>query len=398
MAKMKVVNTFESAQTNLLSLVPAKILADLKTLESAFAKANKSVRLVGGSVRDMLLGKSPKDYDLATTATPEQMLEIGEANQFQTILTGIKHGTVTFVVNNENYEITTLRTESNFTGRHADVEWTTDWEKDAARRDLTINAMSLSLDGTLYDYFDGQKHLQSGQVKFVGNANARIQEDYLRILRYFRFLAKLPNAKFDRETINHINNIEGLSRISGERIWSEIKQIVLLPNARNALYLMTKTHLRDMFNLDRKSITRLFTKIRTQTQNPITLWHAVSRMHADEAETMFKLSNTEKQLYKLLEQYRKNYQLKDLKKMIALKKMSKESAVEIAVGTLHFQDANQLRSWNPPAVPVTGKDLIELGIHSNSELGAKLNLLYYRWAESNFTLSREQLLSSLNTK
>ena len=142
---------------------------------------------MGGVVRDLLLGRKPKDIDIATECVPEETLRLLEREGIRNIPTGLQHGTVTaHMEDGKDYEITTLRIDRITDGRHAVVEFTNDWKLDAERRDLTINAMSLTLDGTLYDYFEGQHHLAERRVVFVGDARSRIKEDYLRILRYFR--------------------------------------------------------------------------------------------------------------------------------------------------------------------------------------------------------------------
>ena len=135
------------------------------------------------------MGKLPADIDFATTATPDQMKAMFEAASIRMINNqGEKHGTITARINDkENYEVTTLRIDRVTDGRHAKVEFTKDWQLDASRRDLTINSMFLDLDGTLYDYFCGEEDLKQRKVRFVGDPEKRIQEDYLRILRYFRY-------------------------------------------------------------------------------------------------------------------------------------------------------------------------------------------------------------------
>ena len=160
-------------------------ISDLLRLEELFRSEGHSLRLVGGAVRDLLLGQHAKDIDLATECVPEKMLEILEREQIRNIPTGLKHGTITAHMDRD-YEITTLRIDRVTDGRHAIVEYTNDWKIDSERRDLTINSMSLGIDGTLYDYFEGQRHLAERKVRFVGDARTRIREDYLRILRYFR--------------------------------------------------------------------------------------------------------------------------------------------------------------------------------------------------------------------
>ncbi|KAG3294995.1 tRNA nucleotidyl transferase 1, transcript variant X3 [Ictidomys tridecemlineatus] len=158
----------------------------LKSLTELFVKENHELRIAGGAVRDLLNGVKPQDVDFATTATPSQMKEMFQAAGIRMINNkGEKHGTITARLHEENFEITTLRIDVVTDGRHAEVEFTTDWQKDAERRDLTINSMFLGFDGTLFDYFNGYADLKNKKVKFVGQAKQRIQEDYLRILRYF---------------------------------------------------------------------------------------------------------------------------------------------------------------------------------------------------------------------
>nr|CAD7454073.1 unnamed protein product [Timema tahoe] len=176
-------------------------------------------------------GQKPKDLDFATTATPDQMKEMFSAEEIRMInMNGEKHGTVTPRINDSvNFEVTTLRIDVRTDGRHAEVEFTTDWKLDANRRDLTINSMFLGLDGTVYDYFSGYEDLQKRRVAFVGDANTRIREDYLRILRYFRFYGRIAQDpdKHEEKTLQSIqDNADGLKRISGERIWTELQQIL----------------------------------------------------------------------------------------------------------------------------------------------------------------------------
>ncbi len=208
----------------------ALLTPDLLKLESLFRTNGYSFRLVGGVVRDLLLERHPKDIDLATECTPDEMLKLFALHGYRYIPTGLDHGTITVHTGSSDYEITTLRVDRVTDGRHAIVDFTTDWRMDALRRDLTINSMSLGFDGTLYDYFDGQKHLLEKKVVFVGDARTRIQEDYLRILRYFRFYGRIvPEvARHDRETLDAIRNTaEGLKGVAVERVWVEMAKILM---------------------------------------------------------------------------------------------------------------------------------------------------------------------------
>ena len=196
-------------------------------------------RIAGGAVRDIVMGIEPKDFDIATTATPEQVIKGFKQRGFKVIETGLQHGTVTVVIEIRDpgpaaidqsfaYEVTTLRLDKKTDGRHAEVEFITDWKADAARRDFTMNAMYMNKEGDIFDYFDGHDDIVAKRVRFVGNAEDRIKEDYLRIMRYFRFLTKFDGViNFNIADLAVIEkNWEGLKQVSGERIWSELKQIL----------------------------------------------------------------------------------------------------------------------------------------------------------------------------
>ena len=163
----------------------------VRRIQEVFENNKFEIRICGGAVRDLLQGKQPKDLDFATTALPEQMLDLCSQHDWRTINTnGLSHGTVTIRLDDENFEITTLRIDKVTDGRRASVEFTTDWQLDAERRDLTFNSLFLGLDGTLYDYYNGAEDLKNKRVRFVGDAEKRIQEDYLRILRFRSFVFK----------------------------------------------------------------------------------------------------------------------------------------------------------------------------------------------------------------
>ena len=156
--------------------------SELENLDKIFKKSGYEIRIVGGAVRDILLKKDPKDIDLATDATPKEMMDLLGKAGIKHIPTGIEHGTITAVLNNEPFEITTLRADVDTDGRRATVQYVTSWEEDAKRRDLTYNAMSMDLDGKIYDYFGGMDDLQNKVSKFVGDPEERIKEDYLCLL------------------------------------------------------------------------------------------------------------------------------------------------------------------------------------------------------------------------
>jgi len=223
---------------------------EVVALADVFKKHNYELRIAGGAVRDFLHPSGevkPNDIDFATDATPSQMKDMFTRENIRMINVegGEKHGTITArILDSENFEVTTLRVDKVTDGRKAEVEFTTDWQVDAERRDLTINSMFLDLNGKLYDYFGGKKDLHGHRIAFVGSADRRIQEDYLRILRYFRFYGRIVGEEIETDsqllksysptlkrhekgTICAIKgNADGLGQISGERIWSEWKKIL----------------------------------------------------------------------------------------------------------------------------------------------------------------------------
>jgi len=196
-------------------------------------------RIVGGAVRDTLAGRAVSDLDLATPDPPDTVIAALDAAGLKHAPTGLQHGTVTAISGGRGFEVTTLRRDERTDGRHAEVAWTDDWTEDAARRDFTINAMSMQPDGTVFDYFDGRADLAAGRVRFVGDPAARIAEDYLRILRFYRFHGRYARIAPDAGTARAIaDGTPGLAQLSAERVWSELKRILLLPDPAPTLRLM----------------------------------------------------------------------------------------------------------------------------------------------------------------
>jgi len=199
-------------------------------------------RIVGGAVRDRLLGLPVADIDLAVKMTPEQVIEALHAAGIGFAPTGLKHGTVTAIIDRRGFEITSLRRDLATDGRHAAIAYTEDWREDAARRDFTINAMSMDESGLLYDYFGGQDDLAAARIRFVGDAAARVAEDYLRILRFFRFYARFGRGDADRGALAAIRaGVPGLALLSAERVWHELKGLLAVPKPVPALMLMRDT-------------------------------------------------------------------------------------------------------------------------------------------------------------
>lgn len=199
-------------------------------------------RAVGGLVRDALAGLDLADVDIAAPLPPEAIAERLRQAGLRVFETGLAHGTVTAVLDHQPVEVTALRQDIATDGRHAEVAWTTDWRIDAARRDFTINAMSLDAEGRLWDYFGGRDDLAARLVRFVGDPATRLSEDFLRALRFFRFQARYGGAVPDAAAVAAITAaVPGLARLSAERVWSELKRMLAAPDPIDALVLMAAT-------------------------------------------------------------------------------------------------------------------------------------------------------------
>ena len=199
-------------------------------LISSFSE-NSEIRYVGGCIRKIINKEKVDDIDLATNISPKKVCEIFRKNKISYYESGIEHGTITAKVDDYKFEITTLRKDISTDGRHAQVEFSEDWYEDASRRDFTFNAIYSDLDGNLYDPFNGKEDLTLGIVRFIGNPEKRIQEDYLRILRYVRFFLNYNKVDHDENLKKIIKqNLNGISKISSDRLLEELKKLVLSKN------------------------------------------------------------------------------------------------------------------------------------------------------------------------
>ncbi|HVY12810.1 MAG TPA: CCA tRNA nucleotidyltransferase, partial [Alphaproteobacteria bacterium] len=211
------------------------------TLIKTLRDAGHETRFVGGCVRDAVLGRKIADIDLASTATPDEVTAALTKAGIRVEPTGLAHGTVTAVIDGMGIEITTLREDVETDGRHARVIFTKDWEKDARRRDFTLNAMFRDAEGKIHDFVGGWQDAQDGYIRFVGDARARIKEDYLRVLRFFRFQATHGKALPDEETLAACHAAAAhLKDLSRERIWKELKKLLAAPNPHPAWKMMSE--------------------------------------------------------------------------------------------------------------------------------------------------------------
>ncbi len=208
---------------------------------AAVLAALPGARAVGGCVRDALADRPVHDVDVAAPLPPEEVAPLLRRAGMRVFETGLAHGTVTAVLDGQPVEVTSLRRDVQTDGRHAEVAWTADWREDAARRDFTINAMSLAADGRLWDYFGGRADLAAGRVRFVGDPGTRLREDYLRALRFFRFQARYGAGEPDAAALAAVRAaVPGLARLSAERVWMEVKRLLEAPDPTGAAALMAE--------------------------------------------------------------------------------------------------------------------------------------------------------------
>ncbi|XP_036427415.1 CCA tRNA nucleotidyltransferase 1, mitochondrial [Colossoma macropomum] len=388
----------------------------LNSLADIFEKHRFELRIAGGAVRDLLSGQRPEDVDFATTATPEEMKRMFQAAGIRMINNkGEKHGTITARLHNENFEVTTLRVDVQTDGRHAEVEFTTDWQKDAERRDLTINSMFLGLDGTLYDYFQGYEDLQNRKVRFVGSAALRIQEDYLRILRYFRFYGRVASepGQHDPDTLEAIQeNARGLAGISGERIWVELKKMLVGNHAAHLLELIYELSLAQYIGLPAEGnveeMKQVCQKAYGTSPKPMTVLAALFRSPDDveRLDLRLKISREEKTLGLFLVRHRRDL-VKGQDEHDGLKPFTdfiidsrEPDAQSKALELLKYQGEvkllAELKRWSIPRFPVSGHDLRRLGITSGKEIGTTLQELRDIWKKSRYQLGKEELLSTIS--
>jgi poly(A) polymerase len=388
--------------------------AETKTLTTLFAKHKVELRFVGGCVRDALLEKIADDIDVATPLAPEHVVDLLETENIKAIPTGIDHGTVTAVIGNKTFEITTLRKDTSCDGRHALVEYTKDWEEDARRRDFTINAFYLSPEGHLFDYFQGVHDLERGVVRFIGKADDRVQEDFLRILRFFRFYARYakgaPNAEAMTACKKHAPQ---LAMLSGERIQQEMLKLLATPKPSAALTAMIDTQLlgRVLPRAEVENVKRLELleqKIGIAPRAELRL--AVLMIHASEKDiatltARLKLPTT---LTKFLK-----YTLACANEihpgmsLSAQKKMLRHAGKDIYIAAILIVAANTQdpeaylsllnlpQHWTPPEFPISGGDLKTCGIPEGRELGNALRSLEEVWEASDYALTKAQLLKKL---
>ncbi len=394
------------------------------SLQKLFAVMNEGgqeTRVVGGAVRNHLLGEPVTDIDLATPLSPHKVIERAEQAGFKTIPTGLDHGTVTLVISGQTYELTSLRKDIKTDGRHAVVEFGTDWREDASRRDFTINALYVSHDGALHDPLGtGQDDLKAGKLRFIGSPQQRIKEDYLRTLRFYRLAAQYGKAPFDSAAISAtIKCRQGLASLSPERVSNELIKLFEAPQAKQILSLLYQTGLLSQILASAPNIMPALRGIDIECHlnlppNPMFRLKLLAVYHQGDIKrltTRLKLSNAQEhtlqmcQAYKALpplevtradEHHKSHYLLGTHAYTLAF--LTKWAAGELSIDdkstTQFFQhQVNRV----VPTFPLTGQNLIDAGIQPGPDLGAKLKALEKLWLKKNMALTAEELLQKLET-
>ncbi|HQU05493.1 MAG TPA: CCA tRNA nucleotidyltransferase [Acidocella sp.] len=350
-------------------------------------------RVVGGAVRDTLAGKKLADVDLAAPLSPDEVMARLTTARIKSIPTGIAHGTVTALVADQHFEITTLRRDVKTDGRHALVAFTDDWQEDASRRDFTINAMSMDRNGRLFDYFGGVTDLRAGVVRFVGDAKTRIAEDYLRIMRFFRFFARYAVGAPDTEAVDAIEELrDGVLLLSAERVWSELKRILAAAQPVTALQLMQTTGVLERVLPEGFDIDRLAALIARGA--PLDIMLRAAALLAGEIKTtaaQLKLSNEEAEILQRLQIPNTLHPTAtdaDLRRALA-----NDDAPTLIARTWFVENWESLRTrlaaTPRPVFPLQGRDLTELGIPQGPRIGKILAAVRRWWMENGCTATRE---------
>lgn len=361
-------------------------------------------RIVGGAVRDALLNKASSDIDINTDLLPQQVRDILLPANIQIIPTGIKFGTVTALLNDEKFEITTLRKDIKCNGRHAEVIFTNDFLEDAARRDFTINALSYCpFEHTIYDYFTGIADLKSCQVKFISDPEQRIKEDFLRILRFFRFSCFYAK-QIDPAGLKAVEQLkDGLKIISKERIKLELDKLLLSANCPHVLQIMFNTGiLTIILPIKDYNFKAQEESINLQSFTKYALLFCNSKKLNLQDLINLKFSNKEaKKIYSII----KFIILKEITEF-SLRKIWLQNqdyqeylSAAIAEEKLTFEIAqnfiNKYDLKDRPIFPVSGHDMLQLNIKEHN-IGKFLEYLKELWIDSNFILTKEQLIGLIN--
>lgn len=398
-------------------------------LKRIFALLNADggeVRIVGGAVRNALMGLPVADVDMATTLTPDVVVARARAAGIKAVPTGIEHGTVTLVIDGEGFEVTTLRRDVETNGRHAQVAFGTDWQTDAERRDLTINALYADENGEIIDLINGLPDIETGTVRFIGDAATRISEDYLRILRFFRFFAHYGSGRPDADGLRASARAKDkLATLSAERVWGELKKLLSARDPSRALLWMRQSGVlseilpetekwgidaihglvaaeqalgwavEPMLRLaaivppDRERLAALSARLRLSKAEASYLSNWAS---APAADPDLKDTALDRLLYR-----------QGVEGMKARLKLALAAArADISAGDTAMQKVARFSTllaraekFQKPAFPLSGADVMAAGVEAGPKVGNVLKSLEEKWIDVNFSLDRAALTARL---
>jgi len=392
------------------------VAASTQSVFKALERGGFRARAVGGSVRNALLKLPVSDIDLATDAPPDDVLRLAAAAGFKIIPTGLAHGTVTVIAQSQPFEITTLRRDVATDGRHAEVAFTTDWVADARRRDFTINALYCDADGTIFDPLGGVQDLDPVRIRFIGDARRRIEEDYLRILRFFRFTAVYTaGGVVDADGLAACTALrDGLARISGERIQAELLKLLVAPHAGAVTAaLVASGVLRALVDAEphASDLARLIAieERLGLTPDPVRRLAALAVVTSTDASALdrrLKLSAKDRGRLNCSAAHAGELspQLDERQLRVCAYRWGMPSYEDAA---LHgwarsgagvddagwFGVASLASRFTPPEFPISGRDLVALGYPAGPGVGETLERLEAGWIAGGFQLDRNELIA-----
>jgi poly(A) polymerase len=381
---------------------------------AALSAEGVETRAVGGAVRDTLLGLPVTEIDLATTATPDKVMALARKAGLKAVPTGIEHGTVTLIADGVPFEVTTLRRDVETYGRHATVTFTEDWEEDARRRDFTLNALYADREGTVFDPLGGFRDLRAGRVRFIGDAEARIKEDYLRILRFFRFNAYYGKGPLDAEGLAASVRLRaGIEQLSGERVGAEMRRLLVAPGALLAIealfdYGLLPDVLGGAPRLERFARLIAIEKALGLPPDAALRLAALAvfvREDVPRLAARLRLSNAEQAVLELGATDPIKFELPDegaaKRALYALGQCAFEAHVLIAWADAAAppDDPSWRRAltladrWQAPEFPLRGADIVALGDLKGPAIGETLRRLEREWVDGGFAEDRAQLVA-----
>ena len=376
---------------------PYWITPTVVRLMSILKDGGVDARFVGGCIRNSILREPINDVDIAVNKSPEDVMKILGNSEITVIPTGIQHGTITAIIDSESFELTTLRRDVETDGRHAEVKFTDSWREDAERRDFTVNALYMDMDGCVYDYFTGIEDCMNRKIQFIGNAADRISEDYLRILRFFRFTARYSKS-IDGASLTACSNAKDkLSSLSAERIYKELSGIASASSPQKVIrYLVNYGFLEYWLPECVRDSYMPF----NGNSDPFRKFAGIVDTGADSdiISNRLKLTNEQRRRLKFILEHRNTglWDNKSWSKMIY--KNGKDlfmdfiycyeySSVDLVARAETFATAMDI-----PVMPINGNDLITLGVQPGPNMGKLLKKLANIWVASDFMKNRDQMM------